>query len=189
VIIREASRVAKESGPGIKDFVKTRLPSEATDQNIAVVRSLIDAWNRREAGIDAYHEDAEWDFTRSRFGEIRHSWKGVDGMREVFATVLTAWSELRVEAERIIQVGAEVVVIARHYGRRPSTGLEISDGGAYVIAMDDGKVAKFTFYPDKEEALESVGLGTTRDSVARGAGAGGSQDFRRSRSRGSGDET
>ena len=77
-------------------------------------------------------------------------------MHEVFATVLSAWSELRVEAERILGVGDEVVVLARHYGRRPSSGLQISDGGAYVIAMREGKVAKFTFYPDKEEALDAV---------------------------------
>ena len=146
-------------GFGIKDFVKSEVvPTAETEKNIHIVRSLIDAWNRRDAGVDAYHEDAEWDFSRSRFGEIRHSWKGVEGMREVFTTVLSAWSELRVEAERILGTGDEVVVLARHYGRRPSSGLEISDGGAYVIAMRDGKVAKFTFFPDKDEALEAVGL-------------------------------
>jgi ketosteroid isomerase-like protein len=142
----------------MKDFVKSgAVAGRASVQNVEIVRSLIDAWNRRDPGIDVYHEDAEWDFTRSRFGEIRHRWKGVEGMREVFAKVLSAWSELRVEPERILDAGDEVVVIARHYGRRPSSGLEISDGGAYVIAMRDGKVAKFTFYPDKHEALEATG--------------------------------
>jgi ketosteroid isomerase-like protein len=150
-------------GSGIKDFVKSKAgTAEVTEKNIDMVRSLIDAWNRRVPGVDAYHEDAEWDFTRSRFGEIRHRWKGVEGMREVFTTVLSAWSELRVEAERILGVGDEVVVLARHYGRRPSSGLEISDGGAYVLTMRDGKVAKFTFYPDKDEALEAVGLSLDR---------------------------
>src|SRR5688572_30750594 len=101
-----------------KDFVKPE--SDAVQVNVAVVRSLIEAWNRRDPGADAYHEDAEWDFSRSRFGEIRHSWKGVDGMRTVFAKVLDSWSELRVEPERIVPAGDEVVVIARHCGRRPS---------------------------------------------------------------------
>jgi ketosteroid isomerase-like protein len=104
------------------------------------------------------NEDAEWDFTRSRYGEIRHSWKGVKGMRDVFTTVLAAWSELRVEVDQILEAGDEVVVIARHYARRPASGLEVSDGVAYVIAMRDGKVAKVTFYPDKDEALEAAGL-------------------------------
>jgi ketosteroid isomerase-like protein len=143
----------------MKDLIKSAPETaEETEKNVEVVRSLIDAWNRRDAGVDAYHEDAEWDFSRSRFGEIRHSWRGIEGMREVLSTVLAAWSELRVEAERIVGVGDEVVVFARHCGRRPNSGLEISDGGAYVIAMREGKVAKFTFYPDKDEALESVGL-------------------------------
>jgi ketosteroid isomerase-like protein len=146
-------------GPEPQDFVKNAvIDSDPTEQNVEVVRSLIDAWNRRDAGIDAYHEDAEWDFTRSRFGEIRHSWKGVDGMREVFTSVLSAWSELRVEAERIVASGDDVVVLARHYGRRPSSGLEISDGGAYLITLRDGRVARFVFYPEKDEALEAVGL-------------------------------
>jgi ketosteroid isomerase-like protein len=159
VIVGSPSRVDKELRPGIKDFVKGEAVADDLDEkNVEIVRSLIDAWNRRDAGVDAYHEDAEWDFSRSRFGEIRHSWKGADGMREVFASVLSAWSELRVEPEQVLGAGDQVVVLARHYGRRPSSGLEISDGGAYVIAMRDGKVAKFTFYPDKDEALESVGL-------------------------------
>lgn len=146
-------------GPEPQDFVKNAvIDSDPTEHNVEVVRSLIDAWNRRDAGIDAYHEDAEWDFTRSRFGEIRHSWKGVDGMREVFTSVLAAWSELRVEAERIVANGDDVVVLARHYGRRPSSGLEISDGGAYLITLRDGRVARFVFYPEKDEALEAVGL-------------------------------
>ena len=157
MIVGLPSRGAKELGSETKDFVKSGATPEVTEQNVEIVRSLIDAWNRRDAGVDAYHEDAEWDFSRSRFGEIRHSWKGVEGMREVFATVLSAWSELRVEPERILAAGDEVVVLARHYGRR-SGGLEISDGGAYAITMRDGKVAKFTFYPDKDEALEAVGL-------------------------------
>jgi ketosteroid isomerase-like protein len=127
-------------------------------RNVEIVRTLIGAWNQRDAGLDAYHEDAEWDFTRSRFGEIRNRWTGVEGMREAFGTVLSNWSELRIVPEQIIDAGDEVVVVARHYGRKSSSGLEISDGGAYVIGMRDGKVAKFTFFPDKNEALESVGL-------------------------------
>jgi ketosteroid isomerase-like protein len=145
----------------VKDFVKNGTQTDMSKSNVEIVRSLIDAWNRREPGLDAYHDDAEWDFTRSRFGEIRHRWTGVDGMREVFGKVLAAWAELRVEPEQILDAGDEVVVVARHIGRRPDSGLEISDGGAYVIAMRDGKVSKFTFYPDKDEALESTGVSTS----------------------------
>jgi ketosteroid isomerase-like protein len=146
-------------GSAQQDFVKSAvIERDPTERNVEVVRSLIDSWNRREAGIDAYHEDAEWDFTRSRFGEIRHRWKGIDGMREVFSSVLSMWSELRVEAERILATGNDVLVLARHYGRRPSSGLEISDGAAYLITLRGGRVARFVFYPDKGEALDAVGL-------------------------------
>ena len=146
-------------GSEAKDFVKSAvIEPDAAERNVDVARSLIDGWNRRDAGIDAYHDDAEWDFTRSRFGEIRHSWKGVAGMREVFASVLSMWTELRVEAERIVANGDDVLVFARHYGRRPSSGLEISDTGSYLITIRDGKVAKFVFYPEKDEALEALGL-------------------------------
>jgi ketosteroid isomerase-like protein len=139
-----------------KDFIKA---AEAKEANVELVRTLIDAWNSRDPGLHAYHEDAEWDFTRSRFGEIRHSWKGAEGMRTVFTRVLDAWSELHVEAERIVGTGDEVVVIARHYGSRTTSGLQISDHGAYRIGLRDGKVAKFTFYPDAGEALQAAGVG------------------------------
>jgi ketosteroid isomerase-like protein len=157
-------------GSETKDFVKnTVIEPDLAERNVEVVRSLIDAWNRREAGIDAYHEDAEWDFTRSRFGEIRHSWKGVEGMREVFASVLSMWSELRVEAERIVANGDDVLVLARHYGRRPSSGLEISDTGSYLITMRDGKVAKFVFYPEEDEAVEALGLSHDVETLSLGS--------------------
>jgi ketosteroid isomerase-like protein len=158
---------AKELAREVKDFIKSEeRPVDAPQTNADIVRSLIDAWNRRDPGVHAYHDDAEWDFTRSRFGEIRHSWKGVDGMREVFGKVLSAWTELRVEPERIVEVDDDVLVVARHFGRRPTSGIEISDGGAYVIGMRDGKVSKFTFYPDPDEAFAAVGL--PRDQQARG---------------------
>ena len=143
----------------MKDFIKSDVEvADGSQTNADIVRSLIDAWNRRDPGVHAYHADAEWDFTRSRFGEIRHRWKGVDGMREVFGKVFEAWAELRVEPERIVEVGDEVLVLAHHFGRRPTSGIEVSDTGAYVIGMRDGKVTKFTFYSDRAEALTAVGL-------------------------------
>jgi ketosteroid isomerase-like protein len=126
-------------------------------QNVDVVRSLIEAWNRREPGVEAYHEHAEWDFTRSSF-DVQHRWRGVEGMLEVFGQVLAAWEDLRFEPEDFVDAGDQVVVFARHHGRRRDSGLEVSDAATYVCALREGKIERFTLYRDRTEALEAVGL-------------------------------
>jgi ketosteroid isomerase-like protein len=49
-------------------------------------------------------------------------------------------------------------VLVRDYGRRAGVSAEISDIGAAVWTVRDGKIARICFYPSRAGALEAVGL-------------------------------
>jgi ketosteroid isomerase-like protein len=83
---------------------------------------------------------------------------GLDGLRAGWLDWLDPWESYRVEVEDVIDAGDEAVVLVRDYGRRAGVAAEVSVVGAAVWTVSDGKVAKVTFYLDRSEALEAVGL-------------------------------
>jgi uncharacterized protein len=127
-------------------------------ENIALVRLLIDNWNARlEATLDAYHDDAEWDFTGWDYS-VAGTFRGTDGLDEMLAFVKEAWEEVRVEPVEYVDAGDNVVFFGRFYARRRGGDLEVSDAGTCVFTLRDGKVSRFRLFRSFDDALAAVGL-------------------------------
>ena len=122
-----------------------------SSENVALVRSIIDVWNDRgEALLEAYHEDAQWDFQGWGF-DIRGTFHGAEGLFEMLDAVRAEWVDVRVEAEGYVEKGDKVAFLAHFYARRRN-GLEVSDSGTCVFTLRDGKVARFSLFRDPDEA-------------------------------------
>jgi ketosteroid isomerase-like protein len=65
---------------------------------------------------------------------------------------------VRVEPERFIDGGADVVVIARITGKGKGSGLDIDWRQGYVWTVRDGKAVRFRWFTKPEQALEAAGL-------------------------------
>jgi len=87
---------------------------------------------------------------------VRH--RGLEGLRAVWLEWLEPWESYRVEIEELIDAGTDVIVLTRDYGRRPGMTAEVSILAAAVWTMQEGKVARANFYPDRAAALEAAGL-------------------------------
>ena len=83
---------------------------------------------------------------------------GVEGLRTLWLEWLEPWESYRAEIEDVIDAGDDVVVLTRDYGRRAGMTAEVSVLGAAVWTFREGKIARASFYADREEALEAVGL-------------------------------
>jgi ketosteroid isomerase-like protein len=75
------------------------------------------------------------------------------------ASYLDALGDLRVEAERIIDLGGDrVLVLSRQTARGKTSGLPFEHEFGDLFTLSDGKVLRYESYWDRSDALKAVGL-------------------------------
>jgi ketosteroid isomerase-like protein len=138
-------------------------------ENVELVRRLqpspdmdLVALFRDEAGaarlLDALGPFLHDDFAISGVGIQTGDRLGLTGLKAGSADWLEPWESYRTEIEDVIDAGEDVVVLVRDYGRRPGMTAEVSLLGAAVWTVREGKIARASFYPNREDALRAVGL-------------------------------
>src|SRR5687767_2001040 len=96
-----------------------------SEENVAIVRALIDATNRGD--MDAAFKDAapdiEYDLSRA-IGPQQGLYRGLDETRRAAEEFFDAWESLRYEMEEFIEVDAHVVTPFTNY-LRGRDGIEV----------------------------------------------------------------
>ena len=83
---------------------------------------------------------------------------GFAAMRADMERWASAFDELKVTIEEIIDAGGQVVVVAHHEGRGHASGVEVDTRFYEVYTLCRGKVSRVDEYIERAEALEAVGL-------------------------------
>jgi ketosteroid isomerase-like protein len=83
---------------------------------------------------------------------------GLDGMALAMKDWMQSWEQVTTVAERIIDAGDQVVIIAEWRGRGKASGVLTKWRYGAVWTLRDGKVTSIDSYNDPTEALESAGL-------------------------------
>ena len=129
-------------------------------ENVDLVRSIFAGW---EAGD---FSSAEWAHPEIECvmadGPSAGSWKGLSGMAEAQRDWLTAWENLRQEAEEYRELDSErVLVLHRFSARGKKSGLDLGQmrgEGAALFNIRSGKVIRLVHHFDRERALADLGL-------------------------------
>jgi ketosteroid isomerase-like protein len=82
---------------------------------------------------------------------------GVRRDRKTLAKIRDVFPDFRVEAERFVDAGEDVVVIGIARGTSAS-GVKTQWRQGYVWTVRDGKAVRFRWFNDPNEALEAAGL-------------------------------
>ena len=125
--------------------------------NLDLVRSIY---------ADLEHGDfsrADWADPEIEFvaveGPEPGSGTGLAGLGAAWGGFLSAWEDLRVEAEDYREVDDERVLALIHFtGRGKTSGLGVAGKGAALFQVRDGKVARVVTYFDRDRALADLGL-------------------------------
>ena len=128
--------------------------------NVELVRSIFAAWERGD------FSSAEWAHPEIELviadGPTPGSSTGIAAMGEQWRGALSAFEELRTEADEYRVLDHErVLVLMRFGGRGKTSGLEVGQmqtEGANLFHVRDGKVTRLVLYWDRERALEEVGV-------------------------------
>jgi ketosteroid isomerase-like protein len=83
---------------------------------------------------------------------------GFGAMRSDMERWASAFDELTVTIEEIIDAGEQVVVVAHHQGRGRKSGVKVDTRFYEVYTLREGKVSRVDEYTEREEALEAAGL-------------------------------
>jgi ketosteroid isomerase-like protein len=85
-------------------------------------------------------------------------YRGHSGVRESFERWFDQWDKYGMEAERFVDCGKNVLVVAREHGRGARSGATVSARIFIVITFRDGKALRYREFYDEAAALEAAGL-------------------------------
>jgi ketosteroid isomerase-like protein len=129
------------------------------DEKPAITLRSYQAFNRGELeeALAAFDPEIVW-HTYLVPGPGGGTYRGHDGVRELWADARNIFGDFRNEPERLISVDDRVVVMVRIRGWGKESGVEVEAKIAHVHTFRDGKVLRVESYEDRDEALELVGV-------------------------------
>jgi ketosteroid isomerase-like protein len=83
---------------------------------------------------------------------------GLQGMSETMRDWLEVYERLTMTAERLIDAGDQVVVIAAWHGRGKASGVSTDWRHGQVWTLRDGRVTSVIAYKKLRDALDAAGL-------------------------------
>jgi ketosteroid isomerase-like protein len=128
-----------------------------SQENVEIMRAVIDALNRGELEAALKHMDSDFEFDASRtIGPVGGVVK-LDQMRAAWDEFFGLWEAVRFEVDEFIEAGEQVAMSATNY-HRGRDGIEVTVHPCYVWTIRNGRIVHGCFYQEWQEALEAVGL-------------------------------
>ncbi len=128
-------------------------------ENIVIVQGLFDAMGRGdiEEALRCVRSDGEW--VNPDDAMEPGTRRGLDGFRTALAALRDSFAELRFEIDQMDDLGDRVLVAGTFsaVGRASGAGFGPRPFGA-LVTLAGGKVRRYQWYLDPDEALEAAGL-------------------------------
>jgi len=122
--------------------------------NVEIVRRGYRAF--REGGVEGILQfldpEIEWHMSAA-FTHTPRTYRGHDGVREVFRFFNERIAELGADPHEFIDAGDRVIVPLRMHGRLRETGEPVAYELVQVWTGRDGKAIKLVTYPDTQTAV------------------------------------
>ena len=127
-------------------------------ENVEIVRSAVEAFNRRDFDGWFAHFDAEVVWYAFADEPDPGPFHGRQAVRTMAARWLDLFSDFRIDAKEFIDAGEYVLVPARMVGRISDSDTDVTVDEVYVNKCANGRIVEVRECRTKTEALEAVGL-------------------------------
>ena len=133
-----------------------------SQENVEIVRREYAAFDARDWAALAEIWDPDIEYETLESDPDSGVYRGLDDITRFFDGWAAPYSEFRVQADKILDVGGDqVVAVERAAGR----GLRGADSGEWIehvwvrlITFKKGRIWRVKEYPDCAQALEAAGL-------------------------------
>jgi len=128
-----------------------------TPGNAELLRPIYEEWGRGNwrPNFELYDPHMEWGWS-DEFPGLAGVFEDHEDPNPRLRAWLSGWEDWRAEAEEFLEVGDHVVVLAIYWGRGRGSGVEISQQGAHVFELRDGKVVRLEIFASRDKAIGSV---------------------------------
>jgi uncharacterized protein len=127
-------------------------------ENVKIVRRMYEATNRGDpdAALEALAPEIEIHLA-GVFPDLDPVYRGHVGVRRWVEQTREPWEELLVEPDRVIDLGARVLVLA-HFHVRGRDGIEVQRPVAHLWTMRNGQAVRMDAYSNHQNGLAAAGL-------------------------------
>jgi ketosteroid isomerase-like protein len=127
--------------------------------NVEVIRAMYEHWARGDFPASFIDSDVEHSRIGAQTPDMEGEWRGIEALSREMGEYLHAFSDLRIEAENIIDLDDHrVLVLSRHTARGKLSGAPIDHELGDLFTLRAGKVVRYDSYWDRAEAMKAVGL-------------------------------
>ena len=130
-----------------------------SDEDVRVVRSLIDSFNRGELdrALERASADWVWDWSNA-MGPLQGVYRGREEVRGAWEAFREAWDEVQWHPQETIDIGRGKVVIVNHARMRgKGSGVDVDAVGVFLFTVERGEIVRVKLYQSKEDALAEGG--------------------------------
>ena len=128
-------------------------------QNVESVRRFVEAFNERDVDAIAAELGGDAELYPLRAQLEGKSYRGVAGVREMFADFDEDWQYLRIQVDDIRDAGDQVAVVGRVRSRGRTSGVDLEVPIGFAFKFREGKAVYSRSYSEPDDALRAVGLG------------------------------
>jgi ketosteroid isomerase-like protein len=130
-----------------------------SQENVEIVRTVFEAWNREDLAGVQRHISPNWEWhTAQLFPGTDAVYRGKEGYTKFWNTFREPWESIRIELERVEDLGDRVLVLFTFHGKGKGSGVDVTTEYANIITFRDGLAIYQVGYGDWKSALEAVGL-------------------------------
>lgn len=124
-------------------------------QNVEIVRSAMDAFNRRDRDDFAAHFANDAEIVPVRAALDGTVFRGPGAGAEYRDAVEATWTGLRWLVEEVREADDWVLVLGRIEGRGRESGASLNLRAGWVAVLRDGLITHFRTYADRDAAVEA----------------------------------
>jgi ketosteroid isomerase-like protein len=126
--------------------------------NMRIVRSVYDAWAREEFPGPLELMDPEIEYVNPAGAVEPGTHRGLDAFHRAVRKVFEGWATWQMEPEAFESSGDQVAVVVRYRARGRESGVEVEGRESALWTLRDGKVVRYAWFHEPEDAFEAAGL-------------------------------
>ena len=130
-----------------------------SQENMEIIGAMYEHWARGDFPARFMDSNIEHSRIGAQTPDMEGEWRGIEALSSVMAEYLRPFSDLRIEAEEIIDLDDDrVLVLSRQTAQGKLSGAPIDHQLGELFTLRSGKVVRYDSYWDRAEALKAAGL-------------------------------
>ena len=129
-----------------------------SEENVEIVRRYYAAWSRDEFPGPDELMNPEIEYVNPDGAVEPGTRRGLAAFRLAVEKLFEGWETWQMEPEVFRAVDDQVAVVVRYRGRGRGSGVEVEGRESALWTVRDGKVVRYAWFHEQDEALEAAGL-------------------------------